>query len=100
MRPIDSDVLLEKLSTECEYADDCKKTEPCITCIINGCPTLDVEPIKHGHWICEDLQGGFGKITCSRCREEINVSQERYENLKEYEKFCASCGAKMDGEPT
>lgn len=67
MRPIDSDVLLEKLSTECEYADDCRKTEPCITCIINGCPTLDVEPT-------------------------------RYENLKEYEKFCASCGARMDGD--
>jgi hypothetical protein len=57
----------------------------------------EYQRVKHGWWICEDLQNGFGKITCSCCGESINVSPRYYDNLKEYEKFCSSCGAKMDG---
>lgn len=60
-------------------------------------PAVDAQPVKHGRWNYENLKDGFGKITCSCCGESINVSPYRYEDLKEYEKFCSNCGAKMDG---
>lgn len=84
MRPIDADVLLKKFSAECEYSDDCKKTEPCITCIINGCPTLDVEPIKHGQWI---------EKKCSICQRWVIKFTHHIEM-----NYCPNCGARMDGE--
>lgn len=111
MRPIDADVLLKKLSTECEYSDDCKKTEPCI---INGCPTLDVEPIKHGQWIEKELSrmkwipnesdGITAKETtiedmtemkCSICQRWVIKFTHHIEM-----NYCPNCGARMDGENT
>lgn len=114
MRPIDADVLLKKFSAECEYSDDCKKTEPCITCIINGCPTLDVEPIKHGQWIEKKLScmkwipnesdGITAKETtiedmtekkCSICQRWVIKFTHHIEM-----NYCPNCGARMDGENT
>ena len=97
MRPIDSDVLLKKFSAECEYSEDCKKTEPCITCIINGCPTLDVELIKHGHWRVAKSSEGLptNLFVCSECMGLVQISVYCYHCIFNY---CPNCGARMDGE--
>jgi len=99
MRPIDADVLLKKFSAECEYSDDCKKPEPCITCLINGCPTLDVEPIKHGQWRVAKSSEGLptNRFVCSECMGLVQISVYCYHCMFNY---CPNCGAKMDGENT
>lgn len=44
---------------------------------------LDVEPVRHGHWIVDD----DGNVFCSECR-----------NSGVNENYCSKCGAKMDGD--
>lgn len=47
--------------------------------IIEHCPTVDAEPVRHGRWV----EG----IACSECRQ-VDLSKPNY---------CPNCGAKMDG---
>lgn len=53
--------------------------------IVDGLPTIEAEPVRHGRW----LSCGFGKeIKCSVCGCELgDVWEHRY---------CPDCGAKMD----
>lgn len=49
-------------------------------------PTLDVEPVKHGHW---EFIGGYGyQYRCSECA----TCAERKTT------YCPHCGAKMEVE--
>ncbi len=48
---------------------------------IDNEPTVDAEPVRHGHW--EDCSNGW---MCSACHHD--VSKETV--------FCPNCGAKMD----
>lgn len=59
--------------------------------LINKCPTIDAEPVRHGRWI-ED--SGFN--TCSLCGNYF----DRYDDGGYYQDFdyCPKCGAKMDLE--
>ena len=59
--------------------------------LIDKCPTIDAEPVRHGRWI-ED--GGFN--TCSLCGNSF----DRYDDGGYYQDFdyCPKCGAKMDLE--
>lgn len=92
MRLIDADALREAMYHEAfEVDSDMQKWE-------SGCwirykmfencteaaPTIDAEPIKHGHWI----NTGSGQ-ECSVCGE----IQYGYDSFRNY---CAYCGAKMD----
>jgi len=60
-------------------------------------PTVDAEPVRHGHW--DDDHKGFYK--CSVCGEawshwwRVVVPIDRMN--KEF-KYCPSCGARMDLE--
>ena len=55
---------------------------------LNGVSTVDVEPVRHGHWIDN---GTF--FTCSVCKEEqYGVDTGRF--------YCPNCGAKMDEDTT
>jgi hypothetical protein len=62
-------------------------------------PAADVAPVVHAHWINEPpyraLNGDFSKTQeCSRChRTYVSAGNAQYSNHK----FCAECGAKMDG---
>lgn len=58
-------------------------------------PAVDVEPVKHGHWICENLGFGAYRYKCSECGSIYGQSQ--IEEFR-HSKFCGDCGAKMDGE--
>lgn len=50
--------------------------------LIADAPTVDAEPVRHGHW--EDSSNGW---MCSECFREMH---------KDYP-LCPNCGAKMDG---
>lgn len=53
---------------------------------INNAPTVDAEPVRHGHWIENDN----GTYTCSECQAWI-PNEQHY-----YARYCLHCGAKMD----
>ena len=52
---------------------------------IKAIPAADVAPIRHGKRIRQD--NTFTRFKCSACGDE---------NHKGNEKYCSSCGAKMD----
>lgn len=54
---------------------------------INNAPTVDAEPVKHGHWINVPRPG----IQCSECKATIIVEMQ-------YAHYCPNCGAKMEDE--
>jgi hypothetical protein len=50
-------------------------------------PTIEAEPIRHGHW---ETRHGFSMLQkCSVCGYEYN-------DLIECDNYCGNCGAKMD----
>lgn len=72
---------------------DCEETNDCSICdyreLIDGilnAPTIEAEPVRHGHWITT----GFLTARCSVCDVEVHEL--------EYGKYCPYCGAKMDEE--
>ena len=54
--------------------------------LVDSMPTVDVEPVKHGHWIPDNAQIAD---KCSVCG--LSVNWERYKTP-----YCPLCGAKMD----
>ena len=65
--------------SECEYID--------------SEPTIEAEPIRHGHWIFNEVlyaKYGDNFANCSECGYEIDVHYHHG-----YPKYCEECGAKM-----
>ena len=55
--------------------------------VIQGMPTIDAEPVRHGHW----THAGY----CSVCDgEQLGRTDEYGESLDT--SYCPHCGAKMD----
>lgn len=56
-------------------------------------PTIDAEPVRHGHWIHTGITNIYGghQHECSVCGYSLIVSP-----LCDNENYCCSCGAKMD----
>ena len=56
--------------------------------LIKNAPTADVAPVVHGEWVFHGLDhNDMPIVKCSVCgRKQFGGS-----------KYCASCGAKMDG---
>lgn len=75
MRPIDADALKEKMRRTNRYFD--------VKFDIDEAPTIDAEPVRHGHWIKM-----FESYACSECYCPADK-----ESLSDY---CPDCGAKMD----
>lgn len=83
MRLIDADALLKGKQDH----------EMISTHIIWNAPTVDAEPIRHGHWIND-----FGSpLKCSSCGIVGKVNEI---TLRADFKFCPNCGAKMDESET
>ena len=59
-----------------------------ITDHINSFPTVDAEPVRHGHWI----RNNNGTYSCSECQSWI-PNEQHY-----YARSCLHCGARMDEE--
>ena len=58
-----------------------------IDMIMSEAPIVDVEPVRHGHWVRNDN----GTYSCSECQSWI-PNEQHY-----YARYCLHCGAKMDG---
>lgn len=79
MRSIDADELME-------LYDGCDGLSVPIAVVrqnIEDAPTIDAEPVRHGHWIKM-----FESYACSECYCPADK-----ESLSDY---CPDCGAKMD----
>ena len=60
-----------------------------IDAIVESAPTVDAEPVKHGHWISRyhDENGcNYYTHICSKCSFETLMRNT----------YCPHCGAKMD----
>ena len=59
---------------------------------IDEMPTVDAEPVKHGHWInhFDDLFPMESTVECSICGEKEWMMTIINHN------YCPNCGAKMD----
>ena len=60
---------------------------------INNAPTVDAEPVKHGHWINDK-----GLYKCSVCNElwcHWWANTVPIERMNKMMRYCPLCGAKM-----
>lgn len=106
MRLVDADALKPKMTVD--VLGGHKRIWVCG--VIDDAPTIDAQPVKHGHWA--DYGSGVG-MYCSECRHRIryrNGIREttmfsdgefkfvQYASKNGYYDFCPKCGAKMDGD--
>lgn len=64
-----------------------------IASVIDNIPTIDAEPVVHGHWKNRKYRGiasseWFNEWNCSKCGGSGCIR----------DKYCKHCGAKMDEE--
>lgn len=83
MRLIDADALLQRAvphgwSTPLWVSD----------IMIEDAPTIDAEPVRHGHWIGKPI-AGYGTVRCSACGNVFSENNGKWN-------YCPDCGAKMD----
>lgn len=55
-------------------------------------PTADVQKVRHGRWISNDLGGYEWAYYCSECGWIDGYP------FNDRHKYCPNCGTKMDGE--
>ena len=105
-RLIDVDVLKNAIHDEfdgvCVYDVSGTEVENDMEYIIDRVPTVDAEPVRHGHWIPDhgDINCTVPIIDnapscscyCSVCGEWLVASDEYYVKGR----YCPNCGAKMD----
>lgn len=62
---------------------------------------IEVEPVRHGHWIHRHYITGnrdsIEMFVCSECREEFSYDAETGVSITDYN-VCPNCGARMDKE--
>ena len=62
-------------------------------------PAADVEPVRHGRWIC--IRKGYGEYECSICHGGDSDCSDYYgTHVVTEQDYCPKCGAKMDEEGT
>lgn len=61
---------------------------------IKKLPVVDVQEVKHAHWIFTDHYGYYHTpiYECSNCQKMVE------DNFIHIHKYCLHCGAKMDEE--
>lgn len=114
MRLIDADALIDDLMER--YCKECNKRRgikngkwriiyeigeaPCRACEVDDvkaeleeAPTVEVEPIKRGHWKAWDLTWGRSIYACTSCGDAMEVPTENGNPIFAY---CPNCGARMD----
>lgn len=90
MRLIDADALIERLKYSFR-PDERVSIETVTGCFLDetGCaPTIDTEPVKHGHWKCVGSDFGW-HYECSECGCTDRYPFDGRHN------YCPNCGAKM-----
>ena len=61
--------------------------------IVDAVPSADVMPIRHGHWIEQQLK--YNLYKCSAC-EKVCFAELLGDKVVLYG-YCPNCGARMDG---
>ena len=100
MRLINADTLKEQIpETSVDIFENCRNCslldKDQVLEIIDAAPTIDAEPIRHGHWVheCNDNVCHLSYFYhCSVCNAEWNCIDNEMERFD----YCPSCGAKMD----
>lgn len=93
MRPIDADAMdVEKIY--CYYSDHCRSED--VQEWVNEQPTLDVEPVRHGHWTIVYDDSDNEMMRCSECEEEYYDGEN--DTVDTLFNYCPNCGARMDLE--
>ena len=89
MRLIDADELIER-----SYRERLENRE-LIAQMIESAPTVDAEPVRHGHWI-EGNNFHWYSNSCSCCgyTRTTDIKSNGWNQWK----YCPNCGAKMDEE--
>lgn len=85
MTLIDKAALLNRIATEVHY-DSERSLEMYAKLLneINDAPTVDAEPVRHGHWKKSQIYPYA--VVCSRCGTVFELGTS----------YCGECGAKMD----
>lgn len=98
VRLIDANALMKRI--EEVYCKDCNSHNGvmCRACahmddmdFIEDAPTIDAQPVKHGHWIECDSQPN--QKMCSSCRG-VGVAKD----IAQFFTHCPFCGADMRGD--
>ena len=94
MRLIDADVLEKMWCEDCDNKHLCADSPACETVQqLYAMPTVDAEPVRHGHWIdVADFE------RCSVCNATTLKEFQTYYGKATWIKtpYCPYCGAKMD----
>ena len=93
MRLIDADALLEEMVGITDGWREPRKDWKWYEDSVRNAPTIDAEPVRHGHWIPADIYHEDEYI-CSVCHAEIAVPIN-FDYRPTY-KYCPMCWAKMD----
>lgn len=68
------------------YYDECDEREESIEERIEQLPSVDVQPVRHGHW------DWFGfNIECSKCG-----FAPQFDSTEPLYSYCPNCGSRMD----
>lgn len=88
MRLIDANFTIYAAEGEFSEEDASK-----VRWLISHIPTVDAEPVRHGHWIERDgiFKDDVIKVDHLEC-SECGKTQRRYRDTP----YCPNCGAKMD----
>ena len=99
MRLIDADELLTAFPVD----DEPMLTKSCVKLTIKHMPTVEAEPVRHGHWIRGS--GYPHHIFCSICyatyvpNDEWDIwKTDGSDCFRLQRNFCPYCGADMRGE--
>lgn len=62
---------------------------------IREMPTIEAEPVKHGHWVADWYCNHAKEFLCSVCNS--TVYYDYYTRSIDYD-YCPYCGARMDSQ--
>lgn len=93
MRLIDADALDETVQRLNEMGWGITRSEyKRIDGVLFEMPTVDAEPVRHGHWEYHTRHQRSCVVSCSMCRKRTTFF------FKNGTKYCPFCGAKMAKE--
>ena len=98
MRLIDADALI----ADCNIynAWDAQIVKDVVKAWTDDQPTIDAEPVRHGHWEFKDDFGNRNYdfiAVCSQCGNKENASGYSHSEWISEWRYCNACGAKMFG---
>lgn len=92
MRLIDVDALKKPLEVAVKESGFYRPMYQSFLKALENAPTIDAEPVKHGHWI--EYEDNKRECYCSECDFPAGLDDYGYHNMQD--PYCRFCGAKMD----